>query len=101
MIMKMKPNGDYVLLKDDAPVTKTASGIIIPDSVENHYTHAEVIAVGPGLFTMTGDVIPMRCQIGDRVMVQTHQIKNNRISIDGTEYSLVHESEIAMISTNN
>jgi chaperonin GroES len=99
LLMKMTPNGDYVLLKDEAPVTKTASGIIIPDTVENNYTNAEVIAVGPGLYTMTGDMIPMRCKVGDQVMVQTHQIKNSRISIDGTEYSLVHESEIAMIST--
>ena len=68
--MKMKPMGDQILLKKQEGQETTKSGIILTSGTAN-YEYADVIAVGPGLYTQTGDRIPMICKIGDVVMAPT------------------------------
>ena len=57
--MKMKPMGDQILVKKQEGQEKTKSGIILTSGTAN-YEYADVIAVGPGLFTgaiMLGTVV--------------------------------------------
>jgi len=98
--MKMKPMGDQLLLKPKENENKTKSGIIMAaDSAV--YGYADVIAVGPGLYTQTGDRIPMTCKIGDTVVAPARLLsgKNgNDIILNEKKYVLVRESEISMVS---
>ena len=48
--MKMKPMGDQILLKKQEGQETTKSGIILT-SGQSNYEYADVIAVGPGIFT--------------------------------------------------
>ena len=81
--MKLKPIGDLILVKEQEKIDKTKSGIIIPDSVENDYVYANVISVGPGLFTQTGDRIPMTVKPGDSVVLHKNQSgSNKKIKLD-------------------
>ena len=94
--MKMKPMGDQVLLKKLDAELKTKSGIILT-SDSNYYAQAEVIAVGPGLFTQTGDRIPLTIKANDQVLLHSRLLKgDNEIELEGEKYILVRESEIAM-----
>jgi len=98
--MKMKPMGDQLLLKAQEKSTKTKSGIILTSN-EDVYGYAEVIAVGPGLFTQTGDRIPMSVWEGATVMAPASKLsgKNgNQVKIENETYVLVRESDIAMVS---
>ena len=96
--MKMKPIGDQILLKKEDGQETTKSGIILTGNSSN-YKYAEVVAVGDGLFTMTGDKIPMTCKVGDRVLLHSRLLKgDNEVEIEGEKYILVRESEIAMVS---
>ena len=96
--MKMKPMGDQILLKPKQENNKTASGIILTGN-STTYGYADVIAVGPGLFTQTGDMIPMTCRVGDVVLLHSRLLKgDNEITLDDEKYVLVRESEISMIS---
>ena len=96
--MKMKPIGDQILLKKQEGQEKTKSGIILTSSQVN-YEYADVIEVGTGLFTQTGDKIPIICRIGDVVLLHGRLLKgDNEIIIDDEKYVLVRESEIAMVS---
>jgi chaperonin GroES len=98
--MKMKPMGDQLLLKKQEGQEKTKSGIILTANA-NHYEYADIIAVGPGLFTQTGDRIPMTCKPGDTVLLHSRLLKgDNEIELDKIKYVLVRESEISMTSTN-
>ena len=92
----MKPLGDLVLVLENDRQEVTKSGIIIPDSAGTGHIYGTAIAVGPGLFTQTGDKIPMTVKIGDTVCLE----KTNRVKIklDEIEYLLVRESEILMNS---
>ena len=96
--MKMKPMGDQVLLKKKEGQDKTKSGIILTANTQN-YEYAEVIAVGPGLFTQTGDRIPMTVNVGSTVLLHSRLLKgDNTVTLDDVKYTLVRESEISMIS---
>ena len=46
--MKVKPLADRVLVKQAAAETKSAGGIIIPDTAQEKTQQATVEAVGPG-----------------------------------------------------
>jgi|TARA_A100001201_G_C3971287_1_gene165708 chaperonin GroES len=97
--MKLKPIGDLILVKEQEKSDKTVSGIIIPDSVENDYIYADVISTGPGLFTQTGNRIPMTVKPGDTVVLHKNQSgSNKKIKLEKEEYLLLHESEIVMVS---
>ena len=92
--MKLKPMGDQILLKAEKVQETTKSGIILTSNV-NTYGDAEVIAIGPGLFTQTGD---MTVKKGDMVILRTRLLKgDNEIEIDGETYVLVRESDISGI----
>ena len=96
--MKMKPMGDQILLKKQEGQETTKSGIILT-STQNNYQYADVKAVGPGLFTQTGDRIPMTCKVGDTVLLHGRLLKgDNEVTFDNEAYVLVRESEIAMVS---
>jgi len=101
--MKMKPMGDQLLLKAHETQTKTKSGIILT-ATNDVYGYADVIDVGPGLFTQTGDRIPMTVKKGDTVLAPVSKLsgKNgNQIKLEDNTYVLVRESEIAMVSDNS
>jgi chaperonin GroES len=93
----MKPLGDQVLLQEREKKEKTTSGIILMNGADGSYVMADVIAVGEGLFTQTGDRIPMTIKVGDVVMIHKNDTtENKKIKIDDQEYVLVRESDIAM-----
>ena len=94
----MKPMGDQILLKKQEGQETTKSGIILTSN-QNNYQYADVIAVGPGLFTQTGDRIPMTCKVGNTVLLHGRLLKgDNEVSFEDKTYVLVRESEIAMVS---
>ena len=96
--MKMKPMGDQILLKKQEGQETTKSGIILTANA-NNYQYADVKAVGPGLFTQTGDRIPMTCKVGDTVLLHGRLLKgDNEVKFENESYVLVRESEIAMTS---
>jgi len=93
----MKPMGDQILLKAEKIQETTKSGIILTSNV-NNYSDADVIAVGTGLFTQTGDKIPMTVKVGSKVILHSRLLKgDNEIEIDDETYVLVRESEISGI----
>ena len=96
--MKMKPMGDQILLKKQEGQETTKSGIILT-SGQSNYEYADVIAVGPGLFTQTGNRIPMSVKMGDCILISKNNLGGQKkIKFDGEEYILVREMEIAMVS---
>jgi len=98
--MKWKPMGDQLLLKAKETKTKTKSGIILTAN-EDVYGHAEVVAIGDGLFTQNGVRIPMTTWVGATVMAPVGKLsgKNgNQVKLEDETYVLVRESEVAMVS---
>jgi len=97
--MKMQPMGDQVLIKEQERADKTESGIILVDGPDEEFVYADVIAVGPGLFTQTGNRIPMSVKKGDTILLSKNNLGGQKkVKFDGVEYILVREMEISMVS---
>ena len=95
--VSIKPLGDRVvvqlLVKDEK---KSASGIIIPDTVSKERgEQGTVIAVGPGRLTDTGKVIPVGVKKGDKVIFSKYG--PDEVKIDGKEYFIISENNILAV----
>ncbi len=93
-----QPIGDRVLLKEvEQQNDRTAGGIIIPESAKlEDVKRAEVIKVGPGIYTQSGTLIPMSVAEGDEVILPPYH-QGNEVKINGEKYTLLRESEILMV----
>lgn len=93
------PLGDRVLLKpltQEEIGTRTASGIIIPDTVSKEKPEqGTVIAVGPGKRTDDGKLIPVGVSVGARVVFSKYGF--DEVKVEGIEYYLVSESNILAV----
>ena len=94
--MKFRPLHDRVLIKVLDSEEKTSGGIIIPDTAKEKPQEGEVVAVGPGVRTEDGKISPMDVKVGDIVLFG--KWSGTEVKIDGTEYSIMKESDIMGIS---
>ena len=90
--MKFRPLHDRVLLRRVEEETKTAGGIIIPDTAKEKPMEGEVVAVGPGGRDEKGNLITMGVKAGDRVLFG--KWSGTEVKIDGEELLIVKESDV-------
>jgi len=88
--MSIKPLADRVLIKPADAETKTASGIIIPDSAKEKPLKGEVIAVGKG--TKDEEMILKK---GDKVLYGKYA--GTEIEIDENQYLIMRQSDVLAI----
>ena len=94
--MKFRPLHDRVLIKVIDSEEKTSGGIIIPDTAKEKPQEGEVVAVGPGAKSEDGKISPMDVKVGDIVLFG--KWSGTEVKIDGTEYSIMKESDIIGIT---
>ncbi len=90
--MKIKPLHDRVIVKRNDAETKTASGIIIPDSAKEKPQEGTVIAVGSGIRKEDGTVLPLDVKEGDKVLFGKYG--GTEIKIEGEELIMMKEDDI-------
>jgi chaperonin GroES len=90
--MKFRPLHDRVVVTRIDAESKTAGGIIIPDTAKEKPTEGEVIAVGPGGRDESGKLIPIDLKKGDRVLFG--KWSGTEVKLDGVEYLIMKESDI-------
>ena len=88
--VNIKPLADRVLVEPMEAETKTASGIIIPDTAKEKPQKGKVVAVGPG----TKDE-KMTVKEGDTVLYGKYS--GTELKLDGTDYLMMRESDILAI----
>lgn len=96
---KISPLGDRVLIKAlSASETEKKSdfGIIIPDTISKEKPEqGKVVAVGDGKYDDSGNLIPMKVRVGDKVLFSKYGY--DEIKIEGEEYLIVSEQQILAI----
>jgi chaperonin GroES len=88
--LKIKPLADRVLLEPLEAETKTASGIIIPDTAKEKPQKGNIVAVGPG----TKDN-PVTVKVGDSVLYGKYS--GTELKLDGKNYLIMRESDVLAI----
>ena len=97
--MKFRPLQDRVLVRRLEEETKTAGGIIIPDTAKEKPMQGEVIAVGPGARDENGKVQPLDVKVGDRILFG--KWSGTEVKIDGEDLLIMKESDILGIITTD
>lgn len=90
--MNFKPLYDRVLVERLESESKTAGGIIIPDTAKEKPMEGRVIAVGQGTKSEKGDIVPLQVKPGDKVLFG--KWSGNEIKLDGKDYLVMKESDI-------
>lgn len=90
--MKIRPLHDRVIVRREEAETKTAGGIIIPDSAKEKPQEGEVIAVGNGIRREDGTISPLDVKAGDKILFSKYA--GTEIKIDGEELLMMKEDDI-------
>jgi len=93
--MKVKPIGDRVLVKIQEGETKTAGGIIIPQTAQEKTQTGVVVAVGSGSKNDKGVLEPVPVSEGQKIMYDKYA--GTQIKIDGVDHLIVKAQDILAI----
>ena len=91
--MNLQPLEDRIVVRASEGESKTASGLVIPDTAKEKPQEGEVLAVGPGRFDEDGEKrIPVDVEVGDRVLYSKYA--GTEVKIDGEELLVVPSRDI-------
>lgn len=93
--MKIRPLHDRVVVRRMEEETTSAGGIVIPDSATEKPAQGEIIAVGNGQITDSGDVRTLDVKVGDKVMFG--KFAGTEIKVDGEELLVMREEDIVAV----
>ena len=96
--MRLKPVNDKIVVKPkENKEEKTESGIILPDTVQDGgLIEGEVVAIGDGMYSASGTLIPVICDVGDIILYNKNAHKAEH-TIDGETYILMSVNEVMSI----
>ena len=93
--MSLRPLHDRVIVKRLDQETRTASGIVIPDSAAEKPDQGEVLAVGPGRRDNDGRRVTPDLTVGDRVLFGKYA--GQTVKVDGNELLVLREEDIVAV----
>jgi chaperonin GroES len=93
--MSLRPLHDRVIVKRLDQETRTASGIVIPDSAAEKPDQGEVLAVGPGRRDNDGRRVTPDLNVGDRVLFGKYA--GQTVKVDGNELLVLREEDIVAV----
>ena len=72
--MKLKPVNDKIVVKPKTQEEEvTEGGILLPDTVDQgKLMEGEVMAVGKGMYSASGTLIPVVVDVGDKILYNKH-----------------------------
>ena len=96
MAVQIKPLEDRILVEVIDAETKTASGLVIPDTAKEKPQEGKVLAVGPGRFDEDGEKrIPMDIKTGDTVIFSKYG--GTEVNYDGKDYLLLSARDVLAV----
>ena len=87
-----RPLHDRVVVRRVEEDTKTAGGIIIPDTAKEKPAEGEIIAVGSGVRDDHGKIVPLDVKVGDRVLFG--KWSGTEVKLDGVDLLIMKEADI-------
>ena len=93
--MKVRPLADKVLVQRVEAETKTAGGIVLPDSAKEKPQKGKIVAVGDGKILDDGSRQKPQVKKGDTVLFTSYA--GSEIKMDGKEYLIMAESDIMAV----
>ena len=93
--ISLQPLGDKVVVERDESESKTAGGIVLPDSAKDKPSRGTIVAIGTGKLLDDGSRGEMQVKKGDRVLFTSYAPET--ITIDDEEFLLMSEGDILAV----
>ena len=93
--MNIRPLHDRVIIRRMEEERMSAGGIVIPDSATEKPIKGEVIAVGKGKITDSGDLRALDLKAGDKVLFGKYS--GTEVKVDGEELLVMKEDEVMAV----
>ena len=93
--MKIKPLDDRILVKQFDAETKTAGGIVLPDSAQEKPQRGKVVACGPGKMLDTGQRHGVSVKKGDEIFYGKYA--GSEVDVDQEKFVILRESDILAV----
>jgi len=93
--MKIRPLHDRVIVKRLESETRSAGGIVIPDSAAEKPVQGKVVAVGKGKILEDGQVRPLDVKVGDKILFGKYS--GTEVKVDGDELVVMREEDVMAI----
>jgi chaperonin GroES len=90
--LKIRPLHDRVIIQRLEAETKSAGGIVIPDSAAEKPIRGKVVAVGKGKILENGTVRPLDVKVGDHILFGKYS--GTEVKIEDEEYLILREDDI-------
>jgi chaperonin GroES len=93
--LKLQPLGDRVVIERDEAETKTAGGIVLPDTAKDKPTRGTVVSVGEGRLLNNGNRAPLQIKVGDKVLFSTYA--GDTFKLNDQELVLMREEDVLAV----
>jgi chaperonin GroES len=90
--MTFRPLHDRVLVRRIEAESKTAGGIIIPDTAKEKPQEGEIVATGTGLRAEDGSVVPLDVKTGDKILFG--KWSGSEVKFNGEDLLIMKESDV-------
>jgi chaperonin GroES len=95
--MKLRPLNDRVIVRRTPEETKSAGGIVIPDTAAEKPSRGEVVAVGPGKTNDQGVLRAPDIKAGDQILFGKYS--GTEVKLDGETLLVMREDDIMAVFT--
>lgn len=92
MSESIRPLHDRVVVKRIEEETKSAGGIVIPDSAKEKPMRGKILAVGTGKVNAEGKVLPLDVKVGDVVLFGKYS--GTEVKLNDSEMLVLREEDI-------
>ena len=93
--LKIRPLHDRVIIQRLEAETKSAGGIVIPDSATEKPIRGKVVAVGNGKILENGTVRPLDVKVGDHILFGKYS--GTEVKVEGQEYLVMREEDVMAV----
>ena len=93
--MKLKPLGDRIVVQPkEEDDSRTASGLVIPDTAKEKPQLGDVLAVGPGDYR-DGERVPLDVSVGDVVFYSKYG--GTEVKVEGEDYLILSARDVLAV----
>ncbi len=93
--ISIQPLFGNVLVKPLEAESKTASGILLPETAKKESTVGEIMAIGPGDVTPKGEKVEMVVRVGQKIMYK--KWGGNEIKVGNEEWTIIDQKDILAV----
>ncbi len=93
--INLQPLGDRIVVEREESETKTAGGIVLPDSAQNKPSRGKVISIGDGRLLEDGSRSKLQVKSGDRVLFSSYA--GDEFKLGERELLLMREEDVLAI----